>query len=88
VALDLVFGSLVKARWDYQGEHAFASHIDEVFLGAVITACLDGGWSSISPERGDVRVRATTTDTPKSTGERPGWGFRGSRRRLRRQALV
>ncbi len=46
-ALDLVFGGLVKASWDYHGEHSFASHVDEVFLGAVITACLDGGWSLI-----------------------------------------
>ena len=46
-ALDLVFGDLVKASWDYHGEHAFAGHIDEVFLGAVITACVDGGWSLI-----------------------------------------
>ncbi len=46
-ALDLVFGSLVKASWDYHGDHRFASHIDEVFLGAIITACLDGGWCLI-----------------------------------------
>ncbi len=46
-ALDAVFGDLVRQSWKYHEDHAFASHIDEVFLGAVITACLDGGWSLI-----------------------------------------
>ena len=46
-ALDEVFGGLVKESWAYHEEHAFAGHIDEVFIGAIITACLDGGWSLI-----------------------------------------
>lgn len=46
-ALDLVFGELVKESWKYHEAHAFAGHIDEVFIGAIITACLDGGWSLI-----------------------------------------
>jgi hypothetical protein len=45
--LDGVFGQLVKASWDYLGDHSFSSHIDEVLLGAVITACLDNGYSLI-----------------------------------------
>lgn len=46
-ALDKVFTGLVKNSWKYHGDHSFASHIDEVFLGAIITGCLDGGWSLI-----------------------------------------
>ena len=41
--LDGIFGALVKASWNYHAEHAFASHIDEVFLGAIITGTLDTG---------------------------------------------
>ena len=40
---DRLFGDLVRGSWDYLYEHAFASHIDEVFLGAVITSTLDNG---------------------------------------------
>ncbi len=45
--LDRVFGGLVMASWDYLSEHRFANHIDEVFLGAVITSTLDVGYSLI-----------------------------------------
>jgi hypothetical protein len=45
--LDQVFVDLVKSSWDYLGEHRFAAHIDEVFLGAVITSTLDTGYSLI-----------------------------------------
>jgi hypothetical protein len=46
-ALDAVFGSLVKQSWEYYEAHAFATRVDEVFLGALITASLDNGWSLI-----------------------------------------
>lgn len=46
-ALDRVFGDLVRESWRYLGEHRFASHIDEVFLGAIITSTLDTGYSLI-----------------------------------------
>jgi hypothetical protein len=42
-----VFGNLVRASWNYLGEHRFAAHIDEVFLGAIITSTLDTGYSLI-----------------------------------------
>ncbi|MCO4747433.1 MAG: DUF4339 domain-containing protein [Proteobacteria bacterium] len=45
--LDGVFSNLVHASWDYHSDHKFASHIDEVFLGAIITGYLDNGWSLI-----------------------------------------
>lgn len=41
--LDGIFSSLVKKSWEYHADHAFASHIDEVFLGAIITSTLDTG---------------------------------------------
>lgn len=44
---DRIFGQLVKASWDWYDDHAFASHVDEVFLGAVITSTLDTGYSLI-----------------------------------------
>jgi len=44
---DRVFGELVKSSWNYLAEHRFAQHVDEVFLGAVITATLDNGYSLI-----------------------------------------
>ncbi len=40
---DRIFGGLVQKSWDYLEDHDFANHIDEVFLGAVITATLDTG---------------------------------------------
>lgn len=46
-ALDRVFGDLVKNSWSYLEEHRFAAHIDEVFVGAVITSTLDTGYSLI-----------------------------------------
>lgn len=45
--LDRVFGALVQASWDWHDDHAFATHVDEVFLGAVITSTLDTGYSLI-----------------------------------------
>lgn len=45
--LDGVFGSLVKKSWEYHADHAFAGHIDEVFLGAIITSTLDTGCNLI-----------------------------------------
>ena len=45
--LDRVVGSLVQKSWDYLEGHDFASHVDEVFLGAVITSTLDTGYSLI-----------------------------------------
>jgi hypothetical protein len=45
--LDRVFGELVQASWDWHDDHAFAQHVDEVFLGAVITATLDAGYQLI-----------------------------------------
>lgn len=45
--LDGVFSNLVQASWDYHADHKFASHVDEVFLGAIITGYLDNGWSLI-----------------------------------------
>ena len=44
---DRVFGELVSKSWDYYNEHAYATHIDEVFLGAVITSTLDTGYALI-----------------------------------------
>ena len=37
----------MRGSWNYLEEHKFASHIDEVFVGAVITATLDTGYSLI-----------------------------------------
>lgn len=45
--LDKVFGGLVKESWKYYNAHAFASQVDEVFLGAIITATLDTGYALI-----------------------------------------
>jgi len=42
--LDGVFGDLVEGSWKYYRQHEFAGHIDEVFLGAVITSALDDGY--------------------------------------------
>jgi len=44
---DRIFTDLVKQSWDYLEDHEFAGHIDEVFLGAVITGTLDTGYSLI-----------------------------------------
>jgi hypothetical protein len=44
---DRLFGDLVEASWEYLIDHDFAGHIDEVFLGAVITSTLDNGYSLI-----------------------------------------
>jgi len=45
--LDDIFGGLVTKSWDYYESHAFAGHIDEVFLGAIITSTLDSGCALI-----------------------------------------
>jgi hypothetical protein len=45
--LDGIFGDLVTKSWDYYEAHAFAGHIDEVFLGAIITSTLDSGCALI-----------------------------------------
>jgi hypothetical protein len=44
---DRLFGELVQASWDWHDDHGFASHVDEVFLGAVIASTLDNGYSLI-----------------------------------------
>lgn len=44
---DRLFTDLVKASWDWLYEHQFARHIDEVFLGAIITSSLDTGYALI-----------------------------------------
>lgn len=46
-ALDAVFGGLVKDSWRWLADQRFAGHVDEVFLGAVITSTLDTGYSLI-----------------------------------------
>ncbi len=46
-AMDKVFGALVQESWKYYNAHAFASQVDEVFLGAVITSTLDTGYALI-----------------------------------------
>mgnify|MGYP000035023173 CR=1 FL=1 len=43
VRMDAIFDDLMQATHDYREAHEFASCIDEVFLGAVITAGLDAG---------------------------------------------
>ncbi len=44
---DRLFGALVKSSWNFLAEQRFAQHIDEVFLGAVISSTLDTGYSLI-----------------------------------------
>lgn len=46
-ALDRVFGELVRGSWKYFHSHDTASHIDEVFVGALITSTLDNGYALI-----------------------------------------
>lgn len=45
--LDRQFGELIQGSWDYFNANLFAHHVDEVFIGAVITSTLDGGYSLI-----------------------------------------
>lgn len=45
--LDAVFGKLIDKSWQYLDEYNFASRIDEIFLGAVITSTLDAGYNLI-----------------------------------------
>lgn len=44
---DLAFTKLVKESWRYFERNLFASHVDEVFIGAVITSTLDNGYALI-----------------------------------------
>lgn len=45
--LDAVFGSLIEESWAYHSDHSFASHIDEVMVGALITDGVRRGLSLI-----------------------------------------
>lgn len=45
--LDRVFGELVRGSWAYFQAHETAAHVDEVFVGALITSTLDNGYSLI-----------------------------------------
>ncbi len=46
-AMDRGFAQLITASWDYYHANLFAKHVDEVFIGAVITSTLDNGYSLI-----------------------------------------
>jgi len=46
-AMDRGFVQLINASWDYYQANRFAEHVDEVFIGAVITSTLDNGYSLI-----------------------------------------
>ena len=43
VHMDAIFDDIIQSTVAYRDAHEFASSIDEVFLGAVITAALDAG---------------------------------------------
>lgn len=45
--LDEIFGDLVEQSWTFHHQHDFATHIDEVMVGAIITSSLEGGHSLI-----------------------------------------
>jgi hypothetical protein len=45
--MDRCFGQLIKTSWDYYHANEFAHHVDEAFIGAVITSTLDNGYSLI-----------------------------------------
>ena len=45
--MDRRFGDLIKGSWAYYNANQFAHHIDEAFIGAVITSTLDNGYSLI-----------------------------------------
>jgi len=45
--LDVVFGELIEESWAYHSDHSFASHIDEVMVGALITDGVRRGLSLI-----------------------------------------
>lgn len=45
--MDRRFGKLISGSWDYYNANQFSRHIDEVFIGAVITSTLDNGYSLI-----------------------------------------
>ncbi len=45
--MDRQFVGLITASWDYFNANLFASHIDDVFIGAVITSTLDTGYALI-----------------------------------------
>jgi hypothetical protein len=42
--LDAVFVGMVRDSWAWLAQQRFAGHIDEVFLGAIITSTLDTGY--------------------------------------------
>ena len=44
---DRLFGGLVQASWAWYNSQRFSTHVDEVFLGAVITTILDQGYALI-----------------------------------------
>jgi GYF domain 2 len=46
-ALDQTFVQLIKKSWEHFDANLFSSHVDEVFLGAVISSTLDSGYSLI-----------------------------------------
>lgn len=46
-APDHLFARLIKGSWDYYHANLFAEHVDEVFIGAVISSTLDNGYSLI-----------------------------------------
>lgn len=45
--LDDVFGELISASWAWHNAHDEASHVDEVFVGALMTVALDSGYALI-----------------------------------------
>ncbi len=44
---DRIFAQLIEQSWKHFDANLFASHVDEVFIGAVITATLDNGYALI-----------------------------------------
>lgn len=47
---DAVFGALVRDSWQYLERQRRAAHLDDVFVGAVITSTLDTGYALIDLE--------------------------------------
>jgi hypothetical protein len=45
--MDRRFGQLIKSSWNFYYANEFARHVDEAFIGAVITSTLDNGYSLI-----------------------------------------
>lgn len=46
-AMDRGFVRLIEASWEHYHANLFAQHVDDVFIGAVITSTLDNGYSLI-----------------------------------------